>query len=76
MHSLMRSRKKKGRGRRRGKGRRGRRKGRRKGKGTKKKECKSKTFLLRKERVKTVFMQRMKVQEIDSEGRTPRQVIC
>lgn len=42
----------------------------------KKKECKSRTFLLKKDRVKTVFMQRMKVQEIDSEGRTPRQVIC
>lgn len=45
-------------------------------KGTKKKECRSKTFIMKKEKVRTVFMQRMKVQEIDSEGRTPRQVIC
>lgn len=45
-------------------------------KGIKKKECRSKTFIMKKDKVRTVFMQRMKVQEIDSEGRTPRQVIC
>ena len=33
-------------------------------------------FVLRKDRVKTIFMQRMKVQEIDSEDRAPRQVVC
>jgi DNA replicative helicase MCM subunit Mcm2 (Cdc46/Mcm family) len=45
-------------------------------KGSIKKDCKSKLFLAKKENVKTIFMQRMKVQEIDSEGRTPRQIMC
>lgn len=31
-----------------------------------KKECNCKTFILRKDKVKTIFAQRMKVQEIDS----------
>lgn len=44
--------------------------------GNTRKECKSRNFLLRKEKVKTIFMQRVKVQELDSEGRTPRQVMC
>lgn len=35
-------------------------------KGTKKKDCKSKNFIMRKDKVKNIFMQRIKVQEIDS----------
>ncbi len=35
-------------------------------KGSKKKECKSKIFIMRKDKVKSIFMQRIKVQEIDS----------
>ena len=31
---------------------------------------------MRKEKVKNIFMQRIKIQEIDSEGRTPRQIVC
>lgn len=31
---------------------------------------------MKKDKVKTIFMQRIKVQEIDSEGRTPRQIMC
>jgi DNA replicative helicase MCM subunit Mcm2 (Cdc46/Mcm family) len=31
---------------------------------------------MRKEKVRTIFMQRIKIQEIDSEGRTPRQIVC
>jgi DNA helicase MCM8 len=41
-----------------------------------KKTCNSKMFTLKKEKVKTTFIQRLKVQEIDSEDRTPRQVVC
>jgi DNA replicative helicase MCM subunit Mcm2 (Cdc46/Mcm family) len=32
--------------------------------------------MMRKDKVKTIFMQRIKIQEIDSEGRTPRQIMC
>jgi len=45
-------------------------------KGQNSKECKGRNFTMKKERVKTIFMQRIKVQEIDSEGRTPRQIMC
>jgi DNA replicative helicase MCM subunit Mcm2 (Cdc46/Mcm family) len=44
--------------------------------GTKKKECRSRNFTMRKEKVRTIFMQRIKIQEIDSAGRTPRQIVC
>lgn len=35
-------------------------------KGSKRKDCKSKNFIMRKDKVKTIFMQRIKIQEIDS----------
>jgi len=41
-----------------------------------KKKCNGKYFTLKKEKVKTTFIQRIKVQEIDSEDRTPRQIMC
>lgn len=41
-----------------------------------KKKCNGKYFTLKKEKVKTTFIQRLKVQEIDSEDRTPRQIMC
>lgn len=44
--------------------------------GTRKKGCKGRVFNVRKDKVKTVFSQRMRVQEIDSAGRNPRQVNC
>ena len=41
-----------------------------------KKDCNSRSFVMKKENVKTTFIQRIKVQEIDSEDRTPRQIMC
>lgn len=38
--------------------------------------CKSKTFLPVKDKMKTIFYQRIKVQELDPQGRVPRQMIC
>jgi len=42
----------------------------------KKKIVQIQKFYNEKIKVKTIFMQRIKVQEIDSEGKTPKQVIC
>ena len=44
--------------------------------GKKKKECKSKTFIPQKDKMKTIFVQRVKVQELDPDGRVPRQISC
>ena len=44
--------------------------------GTRKKGCKGRVFNMRKDRVRSVFSQRMRVQEVDSAGRNPRQVNC
>lgn len=41
-----------------------------------KKGCKSKTFLPMKDKMKTIFYQRIKVQELDPEGRAPLQMLC
>ena len=40
------------------------------------KKCKSRTFIPCKDKVKTIFVQRIKVQEIDADGRVPRQMVC
>lgn len=44
--------------------------------GKKKKECKSKSFIALKDKIRTIFIQRIKAQELDPEGRVPRQIIC
>jgi hypothetical protein len=36
-----------------------------------KKTCKSKTFIPLKDKMKTIFAQRIKIQELDPEGRVP-----
>ena len=41
-----------------------------------KKNCKSRTFVPVKDKMKTIFIQRIKVQEIDADGRVPRQMVC
>lgn len=41
-----------------------------------KKSCKCKTFTPNKLSLKTIFIQRIKVQEVDPEGRVPRQILC
>lgn len=41
-----------------------------------KKNCKSKTFIPLKQKIKTIFIQRIKIQELDPEGRVPKQMIC
>jgi DNA replicative helicase MCM subunit Mcm2 (Cdc46/Mcm family) len=41
-----------------------------------KKDCHCRMFILKKDKIRTTFIQRLKVQEIDSEDRTPRQVMC
>lgn len=40
------------------------------------KECKGKSFIVQKESMKGFFVQRIKIQEIDAEGRVPRQLNC
>lgn len=40
------------------------------------KQCRSRIFTPSKDKMKNIFVQRIKVQEIDAEGRVPRQMSC